>query len=328
MTELKFINDVNSNYKDELTSCRDGFGETLVELAKDNQDIVALSADLTESTRVEDFAKKFPERFIEVGVAEQNMAGIAAGLAISGKIPFITSYAVFSPGRNWDQIRVSICYSKSNVKIIGAHAGISVGADGATHQGLEDMAITRVLPNLVVLCPADKIETQKAVIEAVKHHGPVYIRFGREKTSQLTVNSSPFKIGKGFEILHGTDVTIIACGAMLARSLNAIEKLNGSLSVGLINMPSIKPIDKELIIDVAKNTGAIVTAEEHQITGGLGSAVAEVLSESVPTPIIRVGMLDRFGESGEPNLLMDHYGMGVDDIIAAVKRAHKLKNAS
>lgn len=328
MTNLKFIHDINAEFDKTLTSCRDGFGKALVELAQNNNDIVALSADLTESTRVEAFAEKFSERFIEVGVAEQNMAGIAAGLALSGKIPFMTSYAVFSPGRNWDQIRVSICYSKANVKIIGAHAGISVGPDGATHQGLEDIAITRVLPNLAVLVPADEFETIKAVKAASEHKGPVYIRFGREKTPQLTTNSSPFKIGKGLEILRGNDVTVVACGQMLARSLKAIQKLSAHMSVGLINMPSIKPIDKELLISVAKSSGAIVTAEEHQITGGLGSAVAEVLSEVCPVPIIRVGMLDKFGESGDANVLMDNYAMGVDDIISAIKRAKALKDAS
>lgn len=326
-SELKFLTAVNPNYKTELGSCRDGFGVGLVTAGKGNKAIVALTADLAESTRVNLFAEAYPERFVEVGVAEQNMAGVAAGLALGGKIPFLTSYAVFSPGRNWDQLRVSICYSNLNVKLVGAHAGISVGPDGATHQALEDIAITRVLPNLTVIVPADELEAQRATIALAEHQGPVYLRFGREKSSVITTSSTPFVIGKALPILQGKDVTIIACGQMVAQSLRAIEKMSGAMSIGLINMHTIKPIDRVAIINAAKFSGAVVTVEEHQVSGGLGSAVTEVLAECYPVPVVRVGVPDKFGESGEPKLLMEHYGLSVDDIVSATKRAVELKNA-
>jgi transketolase len=320
---MKFL--VPLNDSQEAIAPRDGFGEGLVTLGETNPNVVALTADLVESTRVQAFAEKYPERFIEMGVAEQNMAGVAAGLSFSGKIPFMTSYAVFSPGRNWDQIRVSICYSKANVKIVGAHAGISVGPDGATHQALEDLAITRVLPNMTVVVPADTIEAKKATIALSKIDGPCYIRFGREKTPVVTTDKTPFTIGKALQICAGTDVTIIANGQMVARAIAAATKLEGSHSVAVINMATLKPLDEAAIIEAAKHTGAIVTAEEHQMIGGLGSAVAEVVAENRPVPIIRVGIQDTFGESGPPDILMDHYGLGVDDVVAAVKRAIALK---
>lgn len=299
---------------------RDGFGEGLVELGQTNPQVVALTGDLVESTRVLAFAEKFPERFIEVGVAEQNMAGISAGLSFAGKIPFMTSYAVFSPGRNWDQIRVSICYSKANVKIVGAHAGISVGPDGATHQALEDLAITRVLPNLTVVVPTDSVEAKKATLAIAKHVGPCYIRFGREKTPVITKTSTPFELGKALPLTIGSDVTIIANGQMVARALETAERLEKKkISVGVINMHTLKPLDTRAILTAAKHSGAIVTAEEHQKIGGLGSAVAEVLAEHYPIPMERVGINDRFGESGDPNVLMDHYGLSVNDIIQAVE---------
>lgn len=324
---MRYLIDLNQE-KNMLIAPRDGFGEGLVAAAKCSNQVVALTADLKESTRVEAFAKEFADRFFEVGVAEQNMAGIAAGLALSGKIPFISSYAVFSPGRNWDQVRVSICYSEANVKIVGAHAGISVGPDGATHQALEDIAITRVLPNMTVVVPTDSIEAKKATIALSKHIGPSYIRFGREKNPVITQENTPFILGKALPIIAGKDVTIIACGQMVARAITAAERLADVLSVGVINLHTIKPIDTEAIIDAAKQTGAIITAEEHQITGGLGGAVAEVLGEHYPVPLVRVGVPDTFGASGDPNILMDHFGLSVDDIVHAVKKVVKRKHVS
>lgn len=304
---------------------RDGFGEALLELGRNDPDIVALCGDLVESTRVQAFADEFPERYFEMGVAEQNMAGVAAGLALAGKIPFISSYAVFNPGRDWDQIRVSICYSQANVKIVGAHAGISVGPDGATHQALEDVAITRVLPNMTVVVPTDSVEAKKATAAIAKHIGPCYIRFGREKTPVITKDETPFELGKALPILAGSDVTIIANGQMVYRAMMAAKELEGKISVGILNMHTVKPIDAKAIIDAAKETGAIVTAEEHQIIGGLGSAVAEVLGDHCPVPIERIGVLDTFGESGKPEELMEHYHLGVSDIVHAVERVVRRK---
>lgn len=306
---------------------RDGFGQGLLELGKTNSNVVALCADLTESTRVEAFATAYPERFVEAGVAEQNMAGLSAGLALGGKIPFMASYAVFSPGRNWDQIRVSICYSNLNVKIIGAHAGLTVGADGATHQALEDIAITRVLPNMTVIVPSDSIEARKATVALGNHVGPAYLRLGRAKTAVVTTEKTPFTIGKALPLIAGTDVTIFACGLMIARALTAAKKLDGKISVAVVNLHTIKPIDKDAIIEAAKETGAIVTAEEHQLAGGLGSAVAEVLAIHHPAPIEMVGVRDSFGQSGEPEQLLEHYHLDVDDVIAAIEKAVKRKNA-
>jgi len=305
---------------------RNGFGDGVVEAGKQNKDVVLLCCDLTESTRSLAFKQNFPDRFIEVGVAEQNMAGIAAGLSFSGKIPFITSYAVFSPGRNWDQIRVSICYSEANVKIIGAHAGISVGPDGATHQALEDVAIMRVLPNMTVVVPCDYFDAKKAAIEAAKFKGPFYMRFAREKTPVITTEQTPFKIGRAEIFRHGDDVTIIANGPLVYQSLLAAEELDKKgISVQVINCHTIKPLDKVTIINAAKHTKAIVTAEEHQIIGALGGAISELLSENFPVPIKRVGVRDRFGESGEPDQLMKKFNLVKEDIIDAVNEVLKRK---
>ncbi|MEK7595635.1 MAG: transketolase family protein [Patescibacteria group bacterium] len=300
---------------------RDGFGEGLLIAGEEDPNVVALSGDLTESTRLDGFAKKFPDRFFEVGVAEQNMMGISAGLAICGKVPFLTSYAVFMPGRNWDQLRVSVCYSKANVKIIGAHAGISVGPDGATHQGLEDMAITRVLPNLVVLAPCDSVEARKATLAAAKHKGPVYIRLAREKTPVFTTDETPFEIGKAQVLREGNALTIIACGPLVYEALKAANELHidKNISCEVVNCPSIKPLDSHTIITSAKKTNAVITVEEHQITGGLGSAISELLSEEHPVKIKRIGMPDTFGESGQPNELLEKYGMSSNHIKIAVR---------
>lgn len=305
---------------------RNGYGEGVVEAGKADENVVVLCCDLTESTRNADFKKTFPNRFVEVGIAEQNMAGIGAGLAFSGKVPFISSYATFNPGRNWDQIRVSICYSMANVKIMGAHAGISVGPDGATHQAMEDIAITRCLPNLNVIVPCDYLETKKATIEIAKIKDPVYMRFGREKIPVVTTEQTPFKIGKADTFRNGEDVTVIACGSLVYEALIAAENLSGSgIDVRVINCHTIKPIDEKTIIKAAKETGAIVTAEEHQVHGGLGSAVAEVVAKKVPVPMEYVAMQDRFGESGEPNELMHYFGLDSGGIEKAIKNVLKRK---
>ncbi len=324
---MKYLIPINEDFLRKLAATRDGFGQGLLKLAQKNKEVVGLSGDLVESVRMDAFAKAFPDRYIEMGVAEQNMAGVGAGLALSGKIPFIASYAVFSPGRNWDQIRVSICYSQANVKIVGAHAGISVGPDGATHQALEDVAMMRVLPNLIVVVPADSVEAEKATIAIGEHKGPAYIRLGREKTPVVTKTETPFKLGKALEIISGKDVTVIACGTLVAKAIEAAKKLDGKISVGVINLHTIKPIDIDAIIGAVKQTGAIVTAEEHQIAGGMGSAVAEVLAEHYPVPMVRVGIKDRFGESGNPDVLMSHYGLSADGIIHAIETVLKRKNA-
>lgn len=328
----------------ESRPIRDGYGEALVELGRTNPDVVVLSGDVTESTRSLDFAKQFPNRFIEVGVAEQNMAGIAAGMAFEGFIPFCSGYAVFSPGRNWDQIRISVCYSNLDVKIAGCHAGVSVGPDGASHQALEDIAIARVLPNMTVLAPADAIQAKQATIAAASWPGPVYIRLTREKTPVFYRPEMPYAIGKADILREGTDVTIAACGPMVYTALLAAEKLqNGKddkngldghhldprnnlnhfpapLSAEVINVHTIKPLDVETLVKSVKKTGRIVTVEEHQVIGGLGGAIAEALGEFHPVPMVRVGMQDTFGESGDPEELLSKYGMDVHAIINAVGR--------
>ncbi len=317
----KITNTVIDESTIEKKATRDGFGEALVKIAGDDDRIVGLTGDLAESTRVLDFAKKFPERFVECGVAEQNMMGVAAGLALAGKIPFAASYATFSPGRNWDQVRVSVCYSNANVKIVGAHTGVSVGPDGATHQALEDIAITRVLPNLTVVQPIDSIEAAKATVAISHVDGPAYLRLTREKTPLITTPDSPFELGKANILKEGSDVAIIGCGPILYNGLRAaldLEKEN--ISVMVINNHTIKPIDKNLVVWAAKLTNAIVTIEEHQIVGGLGSCVAEVLSKQYPVPIEMIGMNDSFSESGTPEQLFEKYGMSVQTIKKAIKK--------
>ncbi len=308
---------------------RDGYGDCLVELGRENKDIVALSADLTESTRTHYFAEEFPDRFFQTGIAEQNMMGIAAGLALNGKIPFAASYAVFSPGRNWDQFRVSVCYSKANVKIIGGHAGLSVGPDGATHQALEDIAITRVLPNLTVIVPADYEQAKKATREAAFMDGPVYIRVSRDKTPNFTSVDTPFQIGKGQVLYSGDDVTIFATGLMVHKALLAARELQDEgVSCEVINLHTIKPIDIDAVIASVLKTKAAVTVEEHQVTGGLGSAVSEVISQQHPVPIEMVGVKDTFGESGKTNELFVKYGLDVENIKNAAKTSIARKENS
>ncbi len=312
----------------ESVPIRNGYGDGLVSLGEKNKDVVVLSADLTESTRSRAFADKFPERFFEVGVAEQNMAAIAAGLGVSGKIPFISSYAAFSPGRNWEQIRTSVCYNDSNVKIAGHHAGVSVGPDGATHQAVEDIATMRVLSNMKVFVPCDAIEARKATEAAADIWGPVYIRLARENTPVITTDKSPFKPGllEVFWESKKPEVAIIACGSLVYNSLVAARELEDE-GVGtiVINNHTIKPMDEAGIVKFAGKCGAVVTVEEHQIYGGMGSAVSEILSKKSPVPQEFVGLQDVFGESGQPDELIEKYGMGVKDIKRAAKKALKRK---
>lgn len=303
----------------EQVPTRNGYGEGLVEAGKADKNVVVLCCDLTESTRSHWFKDKYPQRFLEIGVAEQNMAGVAAGLALNGLIPFCSSYAVFNPGRNWDQVRVSVCYNQANVKICGAHAGISVGPDGATHQALEDIAITRALPNMTVLAPCDKVEAVKVTAAAAKIKGPVYMRFARSKTPVFTTGKTNFKIGQAEIFKQGEDVTIIGCGPLVYEALKAAEELRKKkISAEVINCHTIKPIDQKTIIKSAKKTGKVVTIEEHQIHGGLGSAVAEVLVQNYPVPMRIIGMPDSFGESGEPQELLDKYGMNSGMVVKKV----------
>lgn len=310
----------------EQEATRAGFGLGLVTAATANQAVVGLSADLTASTKMDEFAKQFPDRFFEVGVAEQNMMGIAAGLALAGKVPFISSYAVFSPGRSWDQLRVSVCYSQANVKIIGCHTGLSVGPDGATHQALEDIAITRVLPNLTVLSVCDAIEAKKATMAAAQYRGPVYVRLTREKTPVITTESSPFQIGKASLLRDGADVAIIATGPLVYEALLAAETLTQErIQATVINLSTIKPLDDETLLRVANHCKAIVTVEEHQVHGGLYGAVSEFYAKHRPTPIEPVAMADSFGESGQPDELLKKYRLKARDIREAVHRVLKRK---
>lgn len=305
-----------------MKATREGFGEALVEAGSQNEQVVVLTGDLADSTRVAKFGEAYPERFFEIGVAEQNMMGIAAGLALSGKIPWVSSYATFSPGRNWDQLRVSVAYSEANVKVAGAHAGLSVGPDGATHQAMEDIAMVRVLPNMTVVVPCDSLETYKATLALTKLSGPGYLRFGREKTPVFTTDSTPFQIGQAEILKEGNDLTIIGCGALVYECLKAAEEMESEgISAQVINCHTIKPIDSRTISHAAASTGAVVTVEEHQVTGGLGGAVAEVLSQHYPVPQEFVGMPDHFGESGQPQELLEKWGMTSKTIIQKSKLA-------
>ncbi len=305
---------------------RDGYGEALLILGETNKNVVVLDADVAKSTRADWFSDKYPERFIDMGIAEQDMLGTAAGLSIAGKIPFVSTYGVFLAGRAWDQIRTTICYSNLNVKLGGAHGGISVGPDGATHQGLEEVAIMRVLPNMTVVVPCDAIETKKATLAAAAMYGPCYLRFGREAVPIVTEENTPFEIGKGYVLKDGKDVSIIANGSMVFEALRASEELQKEgIEARVINLHTVKPIDENILIKAAYDTGAIVTAEEHQITGGMGSAVAEIVSRNQPVPIEMIGIFDTFGESGTPDELMTKYGLTYLDIIKAAKRVIERK---
>lgn len=305
---------------------RHGFGDALVELGRANPNVYSLTADLAESTRAHLFAKEFPNRFVEIGIAEQNLVGVAAGLAKIEKIPFVSDYATFCPGRSWDQVRVSVCYSQQNVKIAGAHTGISVGPDGATHQALEDIAIMRCLPLMTVVVPCDYEEAKKTTHAAAEMVGPFYFRFAREKTPVITTKKTPFKVGRAEIFREGKDVSIIACGPLLYEALVAAEVLKKEgIDAEVINNHTIKPIDTKTLVASAKKTGCVVTVEEHQVMGGAGSAVAECLVKNFPVPMEFVGMQDSFGESGEPNELLAKYHMKSRDIISAVKKVIKRK---
>lgn len=314
----------------EKVPIRKGFGEGLVLAGEANAQVVGLCADLTESTQMHLFKEKFPERFVEIGVAEQNLASVASGMAAMGKIPFITSYAMFSPGRNWEQIRTTICYNNRAVIIVGSHAGISVGPDGGTHQAIEDLAITRVIPNMTVISPCDHIEARKATLAAVTLGSPIYLRLAREKTPVITTDESPFEIGKA-NLLYGTadvkaDVGIIATGALVHKALLVAEALKKeNISVQVLNVHTIKPLDTDAVLQLAKDCEAIVTVEEHQIVGGLGGAISEYLATVRPTPIEFIGVHNEFGQSGTPEELIEHYGMGESAIAKAVHKVLRRK---
>ena len=304
---------------------RNGYGDGLLEAGKRDERVVALAADLTESTRTNLFAEAFPKRFVEVGIAEQNMASVASGMAAMGKIPFIASYAMFSPGRSWEQIRTTIAYNNANVKIVGAHAGVSVGPDGATHQAIEDIALMRVMPNMVVIAPADEHEARKATLAAAQYEGPVYFRLGRSATPVVTTPESPFEIGKA-EVLYRRNETlekkvgIVVTGSLLYNALKAAQQLEADgIGASVLHMATIKPLDTEMLEKFAIEHDALMTIEEHQIAGGLGSAVTEHLSSVRPIRIERIGVADQFGQSGEPDELIAHYGMDVSTIVKTAR---------
>jgi transketolase len=314
----------------EQVPIRRGFGEGLKAAGEADRNVVGLCADLTESTQMHLFKEKFPERFVEIGVAEQNLAGVASGMAAMGKIPFMGSYAIFSPGRNWEHIRTTICYNDRPVKIVGSHAGLSVGPDGGSHQMLEDIALARVIPRMIVLSPCDAIEAKKATVALAKTGTPVYLRLARDKTPIITTENTPFEIGKAevfFQPIVGkSSVGIIATGALLYKALKAAEALEKEkISVTVLNLATIKPLDEKAIVHLAKEAGAIVTVEDHQIVGGMGSAVAELLAKHHPVPMEFVGVKDEFGQSGKSEELIELYGMGEKSIKEAVKKVLKRK---
>ena len=323
----------------EQVPIRKGFGEGLLAAGEADARVVGLCADLTESTQMHLFKNKFPERFVEIGVAEQNLVTVASGMAAMGKIPFVSSYAMFSPGRNWEQIRTTICYNNRPVKIAGSHAGVSVGPDGGTHQAIEDIALMRVIPRMVVISPCDAIEAKKATIAAAKTDTPVYIRLAREKTPIITTEDTPFEIDRAqifwscrnqmSTALHGKGVVgIVATGALVYKAIIAARELWEEEKIGtvVLNLSTVKPIDEEALVKLARECGAIVTVEEHQIAGGMGGAVAEVLARRFPVPVEFIGVRDQFGQSGKPEQLLEHYGMGVEDIKKAVKRVLSRKS--
>lgn len=305
-----------------MIATRDAYGKALVKLGEINENVVVLDADLSKSTKTYDFSKTFPNRFFNMGIAEQNLVGSACGLATCGKIPFVSSFAMFAAGRAFEVIRNSVCYPKLNVKVCATHAGLTVGEDGATHQSVEDVSIMRSIPNMTVLVPADGIETEQMIFEVVKYNGPVYVRLGRSAVPNVVSDSYKFEIGKGNMLVDGDDVTIIACGIMVNEALKASKELEAAgISVRVVNMSTIKPIDRSLIVESAKKTKAIVTAEEHSVIGGLGSAVTEVVTEECPVIVEKVGVQDVFGESGTPDELLKKYNLTSDDIIVACKKA-------
>jgi transketolase len=303
-----------------MVATRDAYGEVLAELGAENGAVVVLDADLSGSTKTSVFAKKFPERFFNMGIAEANMIGTAAGLAAAGKIPFASTFAIFAVGRAWEQVRQSVAYPKANVKIVATHSGVTVGEDGGSHQSVEDIAIMRAVPNMTVLVPADGVETKLAIRAAALHKGPVYIRLGRNKVPTVFGDDYRFAIGKGAVVRTGSDLTFVTTGLMTAQALVAAEQLaSQGISARVLHMGSIKPLDEELLLDAARETGAIVTAEEHSVIGGLGGAVTEFLAEQCPVPVTRVGIRDRFGLSGKAEELLKYFSLMPEDLVAAAK---------
>jgi transketolase len=305
------------------TPTRNGFGDGLVEAGKRNPSVLGICADLSESTRMEAFKKAFPERYFQIGVSEQMLVAMGGGLAESGKVPWIASYAMFNPGRSWEQVRTIMALNEMNVKIAGAHAGVSVGPDGATHQAIEDIAIMRVIPHMLVVVPCDEIQTKKATVLLSETWGPTYLRFGREKSPVVTTDETPFELGKAQVFRDGSDCAIVACGILVYNALIAADQLSreDGIECRVVNNHTVKPMDDSTIVAAARECGAVVTVEEHQIHGGMGSAVAETLAQREPVPIEFVGVNDRFGQSGAPYELIEYYGMGVGSIKDAVLRA-------
>jgi transketolase len=313
--------------EDGFVPTRNGFGEGLKEAADNDERVVGVCADLTESTRMLALKDSHPDRFIQIGVSEQLLVAMGAGLAMAGKIPFIASYAMFCPGRAWEQVRTNLCLNDVNVKIAGSHAGVTVGPDGATHQALEDIAIMRCIPNMTLVVPCDYLQTKKATLALAKSDGPAYLRFSREKSAVLTTDDTPFEIGKAQVFKDGKDAAIIACGSLVAHATEAAEELSKEgIDCLVLNNHTIRPMDEEAVVAAAEKCGTVVTVEEHQIHGGMGSAVAEVLSRKLPTPIEYVGVDDKFGQSGKPEELISHYGLDKDSIKDAVKRAISRKS--
>jgi transketolase len=328
-SSLKLLPDLlkNAAATPAMGATRDGFGRAIMELGDKNPNVVVLCADLAESTRVLEFKNHFPNRYVELGVAEQNLATVASGMASFGKIPFITSYATFSPGRNNEQIRTTVSINNVPVKIAGMHAGISVGPDGATHQALEDIALMQVQPNMTVISPCDSEEARKATLAAAEHNGPVYLRFAREKTPVMTTTETPFIFGKA-NLMWTSDkpaVTVIATGPLIYNALKAAQELEKEIQVEVINIHTIKPLDREAILASVKKSGAVVTVEEHQIAGGLGSLVAQLLAQELPVPMEFAGVEDKFGQSGKPDELIEYYKMGVSSIVEKIGRVSKRK---
>lgn len=305
---------------------RNGFGEGLVEAGKADKNVMAICADLAESTRMLGFKEACPDQYVEIGVSEQLLVAMAGGLASVGKIPWIASYAMFNPGRSWEQVRTVMALNETNVKIAGAHAGVSVGPDGATHQAIEDIAIMRVIPHMTVVVPCDSIQTKKATLALTEMHGPVYLRFAREKSPIVTTTETPFEIGKAQTFRDGKDVAIVACGILVYNALIAAQELaSEGIDCMVVNNHTVKPMDEPAIVEAAKRCGAVVTVEEHQVHAGMGSRVAEILAQKHPAPIEFVGVHDQFGQSGDPAELIEHYGMGTTAIKDAVRRAIKRK---
>ncbi|MCA9329719.1 transketolase family protein [Candidatus Saccharibacteria bacterium] len=321
MNNMHLINDLLSK-NIQLEPNRKGFGRGLVIAGQMDKNVVAACADLTESTQMHLFKEAFPDRFIEIGIAEQNLVTVASGLAAIGKIPFVSSYAAFSPGRNWEQIRTTICLNDRPVRIVGSHAGVSVGPDGATHQMLEDIALMRVLPNMIVIAPADSIEAEKATIALAQDSRPAYLRLAREAVPVITTKQTPFAIGKAYVLREGKDISIMSTGTMTYQALVAFEKLaKDGISAEVVHIPTIKPLDSQVILASAKKTKNVISVEEGQVAAGLGGAIAELLGEELPTKMYRIGMQDRFGESGKPNELLEYFGLTAKHI---VMRAHSM----